>query len=266
MARTCLVLGGKGFVGSAIVREAGRRGWTATAAGKADLPELSGSSWDVVINANGNSKKFLSDQQPQLDFDLSVRSVSQSLHEYTFQHYVFLSTVDVYPDKSNPDNNRESSRIDPMALSRYGLHKWMAEELVRFNASSWLILRLAGFVGPGLKKNPIYDLLNGAPLRVHPDSAYQYHNSDHVAAIVFDLVERGIDRQIINVAGDGLISLRDIAQMIPGAKLPADVSGLRSERYEISIDHLKSLCPVGRTKDVVRKFIEHVQSGEVKLS
>lgn len=266
MGRSCLVLGGKGFVGSAIVRAAARHGWDAVPAGKSDLAGLAGRSWDLVINANGNSKKYLSDRDPNLDFDLSVQSVAHSLTNFPTPRYVFLSTVDVYPDKSDPANNTEDSVIDPARLSRYGFHKWLAEQLVRFGAKDWLILRMAGFVGAGLKKNPIYDLLTGGTLRVHPDSAYQYQDSDALADRIFSLVAKGVNRTIINAAGDGLITPRDVAAMIPGARLPAEAESLPRERYEISIERMKSYCPVEPSRDAVAAFVHRVRTGEVRLS
>lgn len=263
---TCLVLGGRGFVGSAIVRAAPAWGWTATPAGREDVPGLTGSSWDLIINANGNSKKYLSDRDPAGDFDASVTSVARSLHHVTAKRYVFLSTVDVYPDTSNPAHNHETAPILPEHLSRYGHHKWLAEELVKFNAASWLILRMAGFVGTGLKKNPVYDLLTGTRLRVHPDSAYQYQNTSTLADTVFDLVHRGLDRTVINVAGDGLITPREIAALIPDRHLSEPDPTLKPEHYEINIETLKSIRNVPATRDIVTAFVQDVLAGKETLT
>ena len=262
MPESVLILGGRGFVGSAITRAASEQGWTVKAVGREDYPEIVGTSWDVVINANGNSKKFLSDREPANEFDQSVRSVAHSLHDIQFGRYVFLSTVDVYPDKANPAHNAETTAIDPMKLSRYGFHKWQAEQLVRFNAPSWLILRMAGFVGPGLKKNPIYDLLTGAPLRVHPDSAYQYQHTATLAATVLDLLGQPAANRILNVAGDGVITLREVAAWIPGAALPPPSDGLTPEYYETNIDQLKAIRSVPTTKETVHAFVRAVQDGK----
>lgn len=259
-------MGGHGFVGSAVVRAASRHGWTPTPAGKSELSGLKGKRWDLVINANGNSKKFLSDRDPNLDFDLSVQSVAHSLHDFPHDRYVFLSTVDVYPDKSNPANNHEDAVIEPGKLSRYGHHKWLAEELVRFNSPNSLIIRMAGFVGPGLKKNPIYDLLTGSPLRVHPDSAYQYQHTDDMADLLFSLIERKNDGGIYNIAGDGLITLRDVAAMIPGVVLPEPDVTMKIEHYEVNIEKIKSRSPVPLSRVAVETFVQAVQQGKVTLS
>lgn len=266
MADSLLILGGKGFVGSALVRAARARGLNITAVDRDDYPSAVGRAWDVIINANGNSKKFLANQDPAGEFDQSVGSVVRSLHDMTCGRYVFLSTVDVYPDTRDPRHNREDTPIDPARLSRYGFHKWQAEQQVRFNAPAWLILRMAGFVGPGLRKNPIYDLLTGAPLRVHPDSAYQYQHADTLAATALDLVAEGRTGEMLNVAGDGLITPREVAAMIPGAALADPPPGLTPEHYEINIDRLKTMRPVPSTRDTVAQFVRNVLSGGETLA
>ncbi len=266
MNRDCLILGGHGFIGSAIVRAASDFGWAATAAGRADLEKCACQHWNLIINANGNSKKYLSAKDPLLDFDLSVRSVAHSLHTFSFDRYLFLSSVDVYADKANPSANHEEAAIDPAALSRYGQHKWMAEELVRWNAANWLIVRMAGFVGPGLRKNSVYDLLKGHPLRVHPDSAYQYQNCDDAATLLFQLLELPHRNECFNLAGDGVISLRDVASFIPYAQMPGETADLPVEHYEINVDKLKNLLPVPRTIDVVHRFVENVLTGNISLA
>ena len=45
---------------------------------------------------------------------------------------------------------------------------------MRHSTRNWLILRLGGFVGLGLKKNPIYDILQGGPLWLAPESELQF--------------------------------------------------------------------------------------------
>src|SRR5262249_9340819 len=99
------------------------------------------------------------------------------------------------------------------ACSHYGFHKLLAEQLVRHYARRWLIVRLAGMVGPGLRKNPGYDIIQDLPLRIHPDSRYQFMSTDDAARIVWALVERGLEGQVFNVCGTGLVSPREIASL-----------------------------------------------------
>ncbi len=261
-----IVLGGKGFVGSAIVTAARSQGRDTVVIDLAEYPGGIGMACRVLINANGNSKKYLADQDPRLEFDASVRSVLHALHDFRFDHYVQLSTIDVYADKENERCNSERAPIDPRRLSRYGHHKWLAEQLVRFNARSWLIVRMGGFVGPGLRKNSIYDILKGLPLRVHPDSFYQYQHSADLAGIVLESVDRQVFGETLNVAGDGVISLREVAAMVPGYDPEKFLPGSPLERCNVNIEQAKKLYRIKQTRATVSKFVKQVLSGQEVLA
>lgn len=261
-AADLLVIGSAGFVGSALVREARARGLSVHEVDQDTYRPGRRARW--VVNANGNSKKFLAREQPPLEFDLSVRSVMQSLHDFPCERYCFLSTIDVYDNVRDPAANAETAVIRRDQLSAYGLHKLLAEDLVRHYAPKWLILRMGGFVGPGLRKNSIYDLLKGLPLRVHPDSRYQYQHSRTLAATALDLLQEGSERDIWNVAGDGVVSLREVAALVPGARLPEPQG--QPEHYEVNLAKLKASRPVARSKDTVVGFIRDVLAGREVLA
>lgn len=263
---TCVVLGAGGFIGSAVTEAARRRGHDVHAVTRSNYDDSIGTTCDLLINANGNSKKYLAARNPQEEFDLSVNSVLRSIHDFPAKKYVHLSTIDVYPDHENPANNTEDAVIDTAKLSPYGFHKYLAESIVRYYAKSWLVLRMAGSVGPGLKKNSIYDLLKGVPLRVNPESLYQYMNTPDLAGIVLDLAESSRDREIFNVIGDGLISIREIAALIPGSKLDTAESVAPRERYEVNVAKLKALRPVPKTQETVKAFVRDVREGKVKIA
>src|SRR4051794_4034630 len=74
-----LVLGGRGFVGSAFVRHADAHGVEVRAVGRDDYASALGTSCEVLINAAGNARKYRADADPRWDFDESVRSVLHSL-------------------------------------------------------------------------------------------------------------------------------------------------------------------------------------------
>jgi len=256
--KTCLALGAKGFVGSAVVAEAARRGWRTIAVDKDDYAAAIGTSCDLLVNANGNSRKYLAAQDPGLEFDLSVRSVERSLHDFRAGRYVYLSSIDVYNDPSAPATSGEDAAIDPSRLAPYGFHKWLAERLVEHDARRWLTLRMGGFVGPGLWKNSIHDLLAGSPLRVHPDSEYQYLDTREFARILFDLVDLDLSDTIVNVCGDGVVTLREVADWLPGAATAA--ADAPRERYEVSIDRLRALRAPPPTRAAVRAFLDECRA------
>jgi hypothetical protein len=50
--------------------------------------------------------------------------------------------------------------MDEEGLNAYGLHRRLLEKFVESHFSRHLIVRLPGLVGPGLRKNVIFDFLN----------------------------------------------------------------------------------------------------------
>lgn len=257
-----IVLGSAGFVGSAIVAEAKARGLSVHEVTRETYRPGLIARW--VVNANGNSKKYLAREEPVVDFDLSVRSVMRSLSDFHCEQYCFLSTIDVYDDVRDPSANAETTVIRRDRLSTYGLHKLLAEDLVRHHSRNWLVLRMGGFVGPGLKKNSIHDLLTGKRPRVHPDSRYQYQHTRHLAATALDLLAAGTDRETFNVAGSGVMSIREVAALVPGAQLPLPQG--EPEAYEINTGKLQSLRPINPTRETVEAFVRAVMAGNERLA
>lgn len=251
------VLGGKGFVGSAFLRAARARRLAAECVDLDSYAAFRGRECDLLVNADGNSKKYLAAESPVEEFDLSVASVLRALHDFRFRNYLHVSTIDVYPDHENPRNNGEDAPINPGRLSPYGLHKYLAELLVRSYAPRWRIVRLGGVLGPGLKKNPVFDLIHDRPLRVHEDSRYQYLPVDFAAAAALDLAGQGLGGEVVNLCGTGTVSIREVRELLKKPLRYAAASVPR-ETYEISNAKLQTHGAVPRSIDTVKKFVHSV--------
>jgi nucleoside-diphosphate-sugar epimerase len=252
------VIGANGFVGSAFVRFLQTRPdveLVQVTRGNFDLLPVVRS--DIVIEAACNSKKYLADQNPLAEFEASVTHRLKSLQRYPAGLQLHISSVDVYGDLSSPAVTREETPMDLARVSTYGLHKLLAEQLVQHYDRHWLIIRLAGMVGPGLRKNPVYDILNGLPLRVHPDSRYQYMLTDDVARISWALVERNISNEIFNLCGDGVVTMREIAGLagrsLDCSSLPA---GIQPRIVEANNEKIRRWLPIPRTTEVIQQFVK----------
>ena len=248
------IVGGHGFVGSAYVRLCQERGLAHQAIEPDNYQQFVGTECDVLINANGNSSKVLATRDPLKEFDLSVRSVADTLASFRARTYVFLSTGDVYPDPSNPETSDEATPFDIGRTSRYGLHKYLAERLVTGAHPDWLIMRMGGFVGPGIRKNAIFDMLTGAKVWLAPDSQLQFIHTDNAARLVMRLVERGVRREVVNLGAEGLVEIGDLCKRF-GSRSEFD-SGAPSVRFELSLAKLKKLVemPLPRSQDEVMTF------------
>ena len=249
------LIGGNGFVGQAYVRLLAAREIEYVVVTRSNYASLVGRSCDVLINANGNSKKFMADKDPVWDFDASVMSVVRSLNDFKSAKYVFLSSGDVYPNQDSPEVTREDVPLDTRRMSRYGLHKYMAETVVRSTHAHPLVIRMGGFVGPGMKKNAIFDMLSDQPIWLDPDSELQFISTDAAAAIVMSMIEKGVDHQTINLGPKGVVRIGDLYDRIkPSSKFQP---GARKVRFEISTDKLSALsgAPVPRATDEVDAFL-----------
>ncbi len=250
-----IIIGGEGFVGSAYTRWCQQNKVNYLVINRANYKEYIGTKCDLLINANGNSKKFLAKENPLLEFDASVRSVRQSLIDFPAEKYVFLSSCDVYPDCSTPESTQEDMIIDISQQSPYGFHKYLAEQCVRHCHSDWLIFRMGGFVGEGLKKNPIFDILQGDKLWLHPESELQYISTDVAANVVMQIIEQKFTQEIFNLCGNGLVKLQDIIDLVNS---PVKVD-LNSPKvcYEVSINKIQSVIEIPPTYDTVVEFAQN---------
>ncbi len=251
-----VLIGSNGFVGSAFRRLLEAKGGELVCVTRQNYAEHAGTSADVVIEAACNSKKFFAEEKPFEEFDTSVGHRFRTLRDFPAPVHLHISSVDVYEDLTSPATTGEDTKIAPENCTYYGLHKLMSEDLVRKYAREWLIVRLAGMVGPGLRKNPVYDILNGQPLRIHPESRYQFLATDEAARISWDLLESGVRSDVLNVCGAGTVRPLDIAEL---AGKPLDLSQLPATAtprvVDISVEKVGRLFPIPESSATVAAFI-----------
>lgn len=251
------LLGGNGFVGSAFRDVLSQLGRPFEIITRDNYAGYVGKSCDIFINANGNSKKFLATDDPKGEFRASVQSVRDTLVDFKFGTYVFLSTSDIYPDCSSPEVTAEDTTIDIAKQSPYGFHKYLAEQCVRHAANRWLIIRQGGFVGPGLKKNAVHDILYGDKLWVHPKSRFQFIHTHDSASAILSLIDRGISSEILNLTARGTISPAEIMELA-GRSLPHKENVASPVVYEISTRKAGKLVDLPTTSDCVQRFLKEI--------
>ena len=249
-----LIVGAYGFAGSALVRVFSQLGHDCVAIDQDNYNAMVGAKGDVLINADGNSAKYLAERDPAGEIDRSVKPVMQSCADFSVDRYVLLSSADVYPCTSDPLLNSERAEIDLGKLSVYGLNKYLAECVVRNRCARWLIVRMGGLLGPGLRKNPIFDLLAGQPLRVHPDSEFGYLHTEEVARIIAHLLQQPTTNELVNLAGSGLVSVRQLAAWA-GRTLDDAAASQPCIRYEINNEKLGTFWRIPTSSATAKEFI-----------
>ena len=141
-----------------------------------------------LLMQTGNSKKYLAENDPLKDFNLTCISTFNTLNDFNFKKYIYLSSIDIYPDLKEYKKNKENAEYNLTNNSNYGINKIICENLIKKSVDNWIILRLSGMVGPNLSKGPIYDIKNNLPLRLSPNSEMSFMSLKQVSEIVMIMI------------------------------------------------------------------------------
>ncbi len=155
------IVGNTGFVGSNLCASHSFDGQFHST----DIANAYGASPDLLVYAGLRAEKYLANRFPEQDMD-SVRQAFDNIMKIAPKRLVLISTVDVYPDPKNVDEN---TVIRTDRLLPYGLNRLRLEEMVRDSGMDALIVRLPGLYGQNLKKNFIYDMINLIPFMLNAD-------------------------------------------------------------------------------------------------
>jgi hypothetical protein len=146
------LIGFTGFVGSTLLKQTPFESLYRST----NIGEIEGKSFDMVVCAGAPAQKWIANREPEADRE-KIKGLIVHLTSMVCKTFVLISTVDVF---KNPLGVDESTNIEEAGLHAYGLHRHLLEKFVKSHFSRHLIVRLPGLVGPGLRKNVIFDFLN----------------------------------------------------------------------------------------------------------
>jgi nucleoside-diphosphate-sugar epimerase len=149
---THALIGFSGFVGSTLLKQRSFESFYRST----NIADIDGQSFDTLVCAGAPAQKWLANREPDLDRQ-KIEGLMERLKAIHCKTFILISTVDVF---KNPIEVDESTAIEESGLHAYGLHRRMLEKFVEKNFTNHLIVRLPGLVGPGLRKNVIFDFLN----------------------------------------------------------------------------------------------------------
>ena len=126
----------------------------------------------IVVCSAAPAQKYLANKNPSSDLN-NIKKLILHTSSIRCKNFILISTVDVF---KNPNNVFENSHINENGLHPYGLHRRMLENFVENNFSNYLIVRLSGLVGPGLRKNIIFDFQNNNNLdKIESRNIFQFY-------------------------------------------------------------------------------------------
>lgn len=121
-----------------------------------NIGNIDNQTFDTVVCAGAPAQKWIANREPDADRQ-KIEALIAHLKTIQCKTFILISTVDVF---KNPIGVDEDSLVDQSGLHAYGLHRRLLETFVEERFPSHLIVRLPGLVGPGLRKNVIFDFLN----------------------------------------------------------------------------------------------------------
>lgn len=146
------LIGFSGFVGGTLLKQAEFDSLYRST----NIAEIENQSFDTVVCAGAPAQKWIANREPEAD-RLKIEKLIAHLKTVKCRTFILISTVDVFKSAIDVDEN---SPVDETDLHAYGLHRRQLEKFVEAHFPNYLIVRLPGLVGPGLRKNVIYDFLN----------------------------------------------------------------------------------------------------------
>lgn len=211
---------------------------------------------DVLINANGSGKKGWCNDNPSKSFDTNCYSLYKVLDKFKPKRYILISSVDVYPYTNSLHTTSEDITIDPIKLSTYCFHKYIAEMIIKNNFSDFLILRISNIIGPELKKNVLFDLTRKRNLFLSPFSKMNFIDTETIAEVVYQNLLKS-KYSIMNCAANNSLIVSDIIQRLKLSSYYKDSfkSNLPLFTYEINTTKLSEVFEIGSSEEYVEKYI-----------
>jgi len=149
---TNALIGYSGFVGSTLLKQTEFEGLYRST----NIAEIAGQAFDTVVCAGAPAQKWIANRDPAADRK-KIEELIAHLKTVACKTFILISTVDVFKSAIEVD---EDTEIDEEGLHAYGFNRRLLEKFVEDYFPSHLIVRLPGLVGPGLRKNVIFDFLN----------------------------------------------------------------------------------------------------------
>jgi nucleoside-diphosphate-sugar epimerase len=213
------LIGYTGFVGSNLVKQ---QNFDALY-NSSNIDKIAGKHYDQIICAGVSAVKWLANREPVKDRD-SIQGLIKNLKQVTTDKFILISTVDVYPEPVDVDEN---TIINIEDCHPYGKHRLELEQFI-LNEFDALVVRLPGLFGSGLKKNIIYDFLHNNDVeKINPNGSFQFYSLEHLTNDINVALSNKL--RVLNISSEP-ISVQEVAQICLGHDL--EKSNLKGIKYD----------------------------------
>lgn len=210
------LIGHSGFVGQTLLRQQEFGALFRST----DIAGIEGRHFELVVCAGAPAQKWIANREPLADLANIDRLISH-LSRLSCDRFVLISTVDVF---NSPVGVDEDSIPTETGLHAYGANRLRLERFVRERFAAHLVVRLPGLVGPGLRKNVVFDLLNGNGVeKLDPRAKFQFY-------------------PMVNLWPDLKLSMRSGLSLVHLTAEPVSVDEIARVGFGVNLD-----VPVGGT-------------------
>tara|TARA_B100001057_G_C22843813_1_gene948172 strand:+ start:1396 stop:2169 length:774 start_codon:yes stop_codon:yes gene_type:complete len=250
-----IVLGGNGFFGSELVKFYKNNNLKVLNINSKNYKLLKGSKSKIIINANGNSYRYKANKNPKWDFKKSYLSVCKSVHDFNYDLYIYISSVDVYDVKNNKKKNSENKTINPLKIDFYAFHKWISEKYIEKYTKNYLIFRLGTLIGPDMKKGPLIDIIKNRSAFMSLNSKLTMISKSTAVKMINKIVQLKITNQIFNITCSNNFLLKDLK------KKYNDIRVFNNKKYDynINVSKINKYYNVPKSSFEVKKLINFLR-------
>jgi nucleoside-diphosphate-sugar epimerase len=244
------LIGYSGFVGSTLLKQA----HFSELYRSTNIHEIENREFDVVMCAGAPAQKWIANRDP-VDDRKKIDSLIDHLRTIKCKTFILISTVDVFKEPIGVD---ESTPVEEIGLHAYGLHRRLLEKFVEQHFSSCLIVRLPGLVGPGLRKNVIFDFLNNNNLHaIESRGVFQFYP---MVNLWFDIQRAlGAGLSLVHLTAEP-ISVSDVSLQGFGKPFTQTLAN-QPARYDMQTLHAQIFgSPAGQYQYSVRETIQAIRA------
>lgn len=195
-----------------------------------NFEEMAGREFDEIVCAGISAVKWLANKEPENDW-ASIKPLLEVLGKVKASRFILISTIDVYPTPNHPSD--ESEALSAEEGQPYGQHRLKVEQFVERAFSSTLIARLPALFGPGLKKNALFDLMNGNQTdKINPSAAFQWYPVGRLSDDLITATQAGLST--VNLVTEPVRNSEIVESFFPNQQVgsatePAPKYDLRSK-------------------------------------
>lgn len=224
---TDILVGWSGYVGQTLLRQ---RGFDLQYR-STDIEGIRGREADLVVCAGAPAAKWIADRDPEAD-RAKLEALAGHLDQVRARRVVLISTVDVFADSrgADEDSDPDAAEPGPYGRNRRWLERWTAE---RFPGA--LIVRLPGLVGPGLRKNAVFDLRNDNNLAaIDARGVYQFYPMVNLWSDIRTALGAGLE--LVHLTAEP-VSVAEVAREGFGRAFDNEVAGRMPAAYDLRTRH-----------------------------